>query len=1269
MKKSINRLTAIILLLCLMLSLAVPVTFAENVADSTVEAEKSINGSVYNFDLIALMDGKLTESKYTVTQAKADMQSLWSSGKINWCWENACEYLSTVEGSDKILFYKDTGLRVNNQADSWSAYRIKSPGKGTFTLTLEHSLRYDSGTVAVYILPADTEDVEKAMDPKNRVGKVEMQNDGNSSKTEKAVTSFVGYWDFEADKEYLVVLEAYETSPYKSSTCNIDVSKLIAEQGKINYETTEKERTVKPVTITTQAIPAGDPLHKAVVTEIYGHDYFFLPMEGGVSLVYDLDTGELVDTIHTGYSRTLDMRMDKDGIIWICGASRHIVRYDPYTQQTHKTPSFLDTEGLLGAGADSICPTPDGKLWFATYGAGSFGYYDYDTNKYTVLETYILGKYADRVTGLLYHDGYLFLNVNNSDGRFIVKYDIEAQKMVAVSDDLTPLMGKVKYFNNTSLLGDGDMIVCGSTSTLNEFIAINPETMELITDHGLLAGMNQGASEVIDGKQYLVCAGLGLYEYDIETKKFSKVPDAASVNIGFKSTTNSLVTLDGERYLFTYASSGGNPRMFNLETKEYKTWDSLVRHAIGAANIQSLTPGEEGDDRIYIGGYNTSQYAIYDESEGKIVNYIESGGQGDSGLWYKGIFYTGNYSSTTINEIPVEQAMPYPAKNEIIQRVKLDHDETNQKRIHTLAAGDGYVFAGTIVDSGYFGGAIVVYNTENGRWYYDRTATPDLVVTKVAYANKVLYAATSTEGGDNPTKNKPEGVSAVIVAYDYENKKLLGTLDPREYIEDVPEVIDFISGLEVDPVVEGRLWAVLSETLFCFTFDKETGKFDVQEVLSFDKTKFVTSTSRSWWNRAILFDTERNCLYFSFDTNGGFRSVEIEDWNAPVGQVKVASTNLLMNETPVHYTMGHDGDIYYNTSSTLKMLPLNITDEDWAIADTVDKMIASLGEITLQSEGAVKEARSAYENLGWRHKALIQNLELLKEAEADLLECMIDAIVIDRVDADSLPDLQVYMDTYKGFTIRYQNYLKKYDLLQKAYNKASALNNERVAGVLQKRIDELKGKFPLTLDDEPEVKAIRADFDAFTAAQRKLIDLTNQEEAEAQIKVLRAELINQAEALIQAIPDVITLAAEPAIEAARELVDKLYSNEYKYISYAKFDKADSELRPLKKAVTEAENVDAMIDAIGIVTLGDKNRIAEARAAYNNLNETGLSVVTKEEKLVRAEATLKVLQTWGIPVITVGNAAIVFAVLWFIPSLRSKVFKTKKKEETDVVDNV
>ena len=111
----------------------------------------------------------------------------------------------------------------------------------------------------------------------------------------------------------------------------------------------------------------------------------------------------------------------------------------------------------------------------------------------------------------------------------------------------------------------------------------------------------------------------------------------------------------------------------------------------------------------------------------------------------------------------------------------------------------------------------------------------------------------------------------------------------------------------------------------------------------------------------------------------------------------------------------------------LKLLPLNVTDEDWAISGAVDQMILDLGkDITLESEAAIKEARSAYENLSWRYKALIQEADTLRECEVELLERKIEKIDKESLTADALPALQELVDVYSGMTSRQQNYVKNY---------------------------------------------------------------------------------------------------------------------------------------------------------------------------------------------------------------------------------------------------
>ena len=1247
------------------------------VADGTVKHGTTYNGVVYDLDMADAMDGVYTDSTVYMPDVIDDMNSRWASGAMNWKFMRASEDLSgattatTSKPSDKLRFYRSSGMRVYSAPDSWVALKIKSPGSGEFTVTINHAACPKSGTVAMYILPADTDPAEywNATDPTNRVGKAVLTNQYGETGTVDGSTAFVGYWNFEAGKEYILVLEAYEASAFDSTHCYMNISQIIMQRGRISYEQKEGDKKVTAMAVAPNALPAAEPCTSAVIQEINGHDWYFLPVEGGYLLVYDLDTGTLVDKVKTPFSRVDHNVGLMDGKILMGGK----FIYDPYTGETDTlpnikaTPGFEEVQGMTG-----ILVDPDGvTIWFGCNYGAQMGSYNLETREYTYYgQPY---GYQNRITGLIRRGDYLYGCVHGDTLNKIFKWDINTKKVVA-DYDVNDLMGTASYIRSLGLLGDDYIVMCGSDFA--DFVVLDPDTMEAV-DIGLFSYPNLEITEEIDGKQYMMLVKYGLYEYDIATKTVTKVPGFGTEGIGFRTgayrgNSNSVVTLDGDTCLFTYTSSGGHPRLFNLTTKEYEAWDNLVLDNSGGSPLRTFLSWGEGSNRFSFGGFNTDLCAVFNTELGKVEFYYKTGGQTDTHIWYDGKLYVPNYSSTTLNEVyPDETQTSLPVTNDVIQRWRLDHEETGQKRLHSSAAGDGYVFVGTTPDSNLLGGGIVVYDTNTGRWFLDREPVENGSINGMQYHDGLLYCTTSNAGGSGSEIDP--NMSAMIFVYDYKNKEVVATLDPRDYITGLASPVRQVHGVTADPKVDenGRFWSVVSDVLFCFTFDKETKTFNVQEVISFTKSKHSDASADNWWSKSILFDTENNYIYACFSNGGGSQQIKIENWDAPVGQVKVSENKRFMADSiSGNYALiGDDGNLYYANGSDVKMYPLNLTDEDWAIAEKVDAMFLAIGdEITLESEAAIKSARSAYENLSWRYKALIQKLEVLQEAESDILECKIATLEGLTMTADDFPAMTELIDEYKGLNARQQRYVKNYDLLKEKYNQASDLNDQRIAAAMQKRIDALADKLPVTLDDEPEVVQIRADYKTLTGKQSLLVDTTILEDAEAQIKELRSEFVKYVETLIQAIPDEITLSAEEAVTAAREAADKLYTGERKEVSYSKLTSAEGKLRTLKNAKTKAEEVDALIDAIGVVTLGDKERIAEAREAYDALNGTALTFVRNGKKLETAEFILKALQTWAIPAMAVVAVGAGFCVVWFVPSLRSKVFKTKKKEETEGIDN-
>ena len=190
---------------------------------------------VYDFDLADKKTG-IYDSNSVISEKASDISRLYALGELNW------KMASPTNPSDK---FKGAGLSIYSNADGYVAFRIQSPGQGLYTLSLVHAQFGRGALGAIYILPADTEDIVFAMDNSNRVGKVNFYNDTGDTATTDGITSLVGTWEFGADSEYIVVVEAFENSPYFSNGYMF-FSQLICERGDktASYQGTKQPKPV-----------------------------------------------------------------------------------------------------------------------------------------------------------------------------------------------------------------------------------------------------------------------------------------------------------------------------------------------------------------------------------------------------------------------------------------------------------------------------------------------------------------------------------------------------------------------------------------------------------------------------------------------------------------------------------------------------------------------------------------------------------------------------------------------------------------------------------------------------------------------------------------------------------------------------------------------------------------------------------------------------------------------------------------------------------------
>ena len=152
--------------------------------------------------------------------------------------------------------------------------------------------------------------------------------------------------------------------------------------------------------------------------------------------------------------------------------------------------------------------------------------------------------------------------------------------------------------------------------------------------------------------------------------------------------------------------------------------------------------------------------------------------------------------------------------------------------------------------------------------------------------------------------------------------------------------------------------------------------------------------------------------------------------------------------------------------------------------------------------------------------------------------------------------------------------------------------------------------------------AARSALDALSKdEQAKVSNLAKLEKVEAAIKGFRA--IDDVRAQIDALPDAgkVTLAECDAVKAAQDAYDALSAEQKEYLTFAQVAKVTA----LAKRIAELEaapikSVEALIDAIGTVTLDSKSAIDEARKAYDKLTAEQQAKVSNYATLTAAETT-------------------------------------------------
>lgn len=316
--------------------------------------------------------------------------------------------------------------------------------------------------------------------------------------------------------------------------------------------------------------------------------------------------------------------------------------------------------------------------------------------------------------------------------------------------------------------------------------------------------------------------------------------------------------------------------------------------------------------------------------------------------------------------------------------------------------------------------------------------------------------------------------------------------------------------------------------------------------------------------------------------------------------------------------------------------------------DAVVQKIAAIGTVTVDSEAAIQEAREAYEALDVRQQKLVTNYQVLVDAEAALIVAKENAAAIqaveDRIDAIgevtassvSKSRIDRARQAYDALAPELQEQVVNYQTLLDAEARyAQLVGVAEDAKAAQPVIDLINAIGTVTLNSGAQIEAAEAAYALLTESQQALV--TNYQVL-VEARAVYDELVQQAAGNQQAAQAVIdkinaigevTLDSEAAIQVARDAYDALTPAQQALVTnYAVLTNAETTLAALQKEAADraaADAVEALIDAIGDVTLEKEGQINAAREAYNALTSDQKRLVENFAVLTAAEAQLSVLK--------------------------------------------
>lgn len=936
---------------------------------------------------------------------------------------------------------------------------------------------------------------------------------------------------------------------------------------------------------------------------VNGHDYLYVPHNNRL-YVYDLDTWKKVDEKTMTFSETDGAFVDSSGIVWVYGQAGYLYRYDPYTGEGGNTVKAVLGDFAAGMLCDPF--ELDGKIYLGTHAQARIISYDPVTKTFAhvgmLSEEAVKATTMAYKDGYIYASVHAANDIQLPHQ--LVKYDMASNQVVATLDLMAAGVSHAAYLTSSTIVGN--VLLCAA-SNQKYMIAVDINTMDFVdvgvTD-GIVHGFSQVITEANGNEKVYFFTRTSkdsskryFCEYNSATGKVTRVDGFAEPTSNqFNTHQTSFVTIQAEglsdKSLFMMKKNG-TMVFYNLEDKNIVERTGLTMGDGVGVNIIEFTQGPEGSKEIYLGGFMLNQVGYYNYEKNKVTSLFKGYSDQIETIERVGdTLYVSGYGACSIIEMDYKTG-EYKLLFALNERHK---QNLVQERIQNIAVGDNKVFGTTVPHKGQLGGFIVWYDydkeatflvveedriiylkdSDKSTWYDVKTDAPvvfntddygvndfkgavaNQVVNSIHYADGYLYGTTYIGGA--ATAVPAEDSSSVIFVYDVENMEMVTKCDISDCIDNLLLPVELIAAFHPDPEVEGKFWGLVAQTLFTATYDKENKTFDVEEVISFGKDSYTGYLSK-YENAKLYFDD--GYIFVNVRSEKPGSNSSLNDFRI-ICMDRPEYNFSIYTEQCRTYALGEDDNIYFAQNTSIYKLEsaevIQTIKSIKANADAVQAQINGIGTVTLESKACVAAARLAYDALSADEKLLVNNLPLIAAETA--IAVLEQATGADKAAAAAV---QALINSIGTVTLESEEAVVA---ARTAYDALTAARKELV------------------------------DATALTAAEEALAKL----KAAAGQSAVNQAAADAVQAQINAI-GTVTLESEVAIEAARAAYDALTAAQKELVDVTALTAAEAKLADLKEAAADqaaADAVQAQINAIGTVTLESGSAIEAARAAYNAL---------------------------------------------------------------------